>query len=186
MFYKDIDYTDRAAMLKFLNAHFRYYTMNSWNRSTSYANCVKLHALDIPEPLKDKAYEFIYASCDEYQWDVRDAINDFIHATGYSAGFNGRSDGYIVMYDTERDASGALQVYPGRNIDQFEDFEDWEDSSLAERVKLVQEFDKLCDTIRNIFLFYVENSEIQDIEVQHVEVKRVAVLSKESKTTFFK
>ena len=74
MFYKDVDYANRESMLEFLNKHFRYYTMNSWNRSTSYANCVKLHALEIPEHLKDKAYEFLYASCDEYRWDIQDAI----------------------------------------------------------------------------------------------------------------
>lgn len=186
MFYKDVDYANREYMLEFLNKHFRYYTMNSWNQSTSYANCVKLHALEIPEHLKDKAYEFLYASCDEYRWDIQDAIANFVITTGYSAGFNGRSDGYIVMYDTERDTNGVLQVYPGRNIDQYEDFEDWEDSSLVERVKLVQEFDKLCDIIRDIFLFYVENTEIRDVEVQRIEIKRVATLNKEIETTFFK
>jgi len=42
MFYKQVDKRYRETMRKFLRKHFRYNTMNSWNRSTSYANNIKL------------------------------------------------------------------------------------------------------------------------------------------------
>jgi len=45
---------------------------------------------------------------------------------------------------------------PGRGLDQGEDFEEWSMDSLRERVKLVQEFDKLCDAIVAEFVRYCE------------------------------
>lgn len=38
---KKVNTKDRKEMIAFLKNHFRYDTMNSWNRSTSYANNVK-------------------------------------------------------------------------------------------------------------------------------------------------
>ena len=49
MYYKEIDKRYKETMGKFLQKHFRYNTMNSWNRSTSYANNIKLHNVDKPD-----------------------------------------------------------------------------------------------------------------------------------------
>lgn len=38
-------------------------------------------------------------------------------------------------------------VYPGKSTDMGEDFEDWDMYTLRRRVKLVQEFDQLCDKL---------------------------------------
>ena len=38
MFYKEVNVKKRGEMITFLKKHFRYPTMNSWNRSTSYAD----------------------------------------------------------------------------------------------------------------------------------------------------
>ena len=51
MYYKEADKRYRESMVKFLKNHFRYNTMNSWNRSTSYANNIKLHQIDKPEDI---------------------------------------------------------------------------------------------------------------------------------------
>jgi len=51
MYYKQVDKRYRETMGKFLRKHFRYNTMNSWNRSTSYANCIKLHNVDKPKDI---------------------------------------------------------------------------------------------------------------------------------------
>ena len=176
VFYKDVNLNNRNEMIRFLVNHFRYYTMNSWNRMSSYANNVKLHNLDIPGELSSKAYDFI--SCDsqgDFYWDVKDLIADFTAETGYSAGFNGRSDGYIVMYDT--DINDKLERYTlMRGIDENELFDDWSTKSIAERVNLVQRFDRLCDDIFHLFLDYVEHVEIKDVEVVRKEMKRIAVM----------
>lgn len=43
-------------MIEFLKEHERYWTMNSWNRSSSYANNVKIYNLGMDKDLEIKAY----------------------------------------------------------------------------------------------------------------------------------
>ena len=49
MYSKQVDKRYRETMISFLKNHFRYNTMNSWNRSTSYANTIKLHNVEKPQ-----------------------------------------------------------------------------------------------------------------------------------------
>lgn len=161
MFFKKVNKSSRKEMIAFLRNHFRYYTMNSWNLSKSYANRVKLHDLQIPSEFIDKAYAFIEAECDDYDFDVADKINEFKVKTGYGAGFNGRSNGYIVLYDTKRE-NGCLHTIT-RGIDDNEDFEEWSIEELRERTRLVEAFDKLCDDIRDIFIDYVKSVKIETV-----------------------
>lgn len=214
--------------------------MNSWNNGISYANNMKIYNLDLP----DMAYELLNVQ------EVWDGINCLIQDWGrennylWQAGFNGRSGGYLVLYQggtkesqhksycpycgqrnfklvppedptpeekirlmahekpwtarviydqfleqinslgfSEETAINILQnekaaiksgkefsktnkcgvcgnprinfskppievfTYPGKSIDQYEDFEDWLIEDLRNRVKLVQSFDQLCDDI---------------------------------------
>jgi hypothetical protein len=54
-------------MTDFLTLHFRYFTMNSWNRSQSYACNLKLYNLGLKQEIENKLYdlmdtqEFFYA-----------------------------------------------------------------------------------------------------------------------------
>ena len=70
--------------------------MNSWNRSTSYANDVKAPNLDIPSELQDLAYDVASGEVEAHDWDIFFArtVSDFYRRTGYHIGFNGRSSGY--------------------------------------------------------------------------------------------
>jgi hypothetical protein len=43
-----------------------------------------------------------------------------------------------------------------------EDFKDWEMYQLRERVKLVREFDKLCDDILKMVIDLIENYEVEE------------------------
>lgn len=43
-------------MIEFLKNHERYWTMNSWNGSSSYANNVKIYNLGMDHDLEMKAY----------------------------------------------------------------------------------------------------------------------------------
>ena len=56
MFYKEVNVKKRGEMITFLKKHFRYPTMNSWNRSTSYANCIKLHKIDKPTDIDNEIF----------------------------------------------------------------------------------------------------------------------------------
>jgi hypothetical protein len=59
-----------------------------------------------------------------------------------------------VMYEVHN--------YPGRSIDQNEDFSEWSIDSLKERVELVQDFDMLCDDIVASFINLCENYNIEE------------------------
>jgi hypothetical protein len=103
-FFEKVDLRKRSEMTDFLVNHFRYNTMNSWNQSTSWANNVKIDRV-IPRELQDKVYEMLEADdfYDNLNYILRlyDETNDF----ELQAGFNGRSSGYIVMYEGGRKVS---------------------------------------------------------------------------------
>jgi len=88
----------RDEMIAFLRYHFRYDTMNSWNKSTSYARNVKIYRLGLTHEQEMKAFEFIETSgALEY---INQIMRDFEvdHDHKWQVGFNGRSGGYIVLY----------------------------------------------------------------------------------------
>jgi len=202
-FYRKVDTRSREAMIAFLEGHNRYDTMNSWNRATSYANCVKVHRLDLTREQMDKAWAMLDME------EVFDAIHGIIqdwsveHDWRWQVGFNGRSGGYLVLYQgglnyhnarsaqcdtcgkltwhkedvpcTTQGCTGTLKVlekarpqivtYPGRGTDESEDFQEWSIDQLRDRVKLVQEFDKLCDAVVTEFLHYCENFTIVEKDI---------------------
>lgn len=145
---------DREEMIDYLKSHYRYHTLNSWNNSSSYAHDVKIHRLGLPPGLKDKAYEAIEA--EDYQQDVRHLVGEFdaYHGYEYQAGFNGRSGGYLVLYQGGRRADGSIFCWPGRSLDQGEDFSDWDDFDLLKRVQIVESFDKLRDDLLAALIYY--------------------------------
>lgn len=161
-FEKAIDLTDRKSMVSFLENHFRYYTMNSWNRSTSYANNVKIYNLGLSEEQAEQAYGILDLDLDRTELDlnIQQIFSEFQAKTGYAMGFNGRSSGYLVLYDTQYDPdTETLNVYPGRSIDADEDFgntDDWPMEQLKERVELICTFDRTCDEVRDLFLSYCD------------------------------
>jgi hypothetical protein len=99
MFEKPIDKTNRKAMIAFLKGHFRYDTMHSWNRSRSYANCIKLHRLSKPEDVDDSMWWGLF-TLPEWGQVLNDLFDGFArqHDYQWQAGINGRSGGYIVLY----------------------------------------------------------------------------------------
>jgi hypothetical protein len=88
-------------MITFLIGHARYDTMNSWNRATSYAHCVKVHRLGLASAECAKAYDVLQATEVSDAWQL--VMDDFIHDWDGRAtiGFNGRSGGYLVLYESE-------------------------------------------------------------------------------------
>lgn len=88
----------RSAMTEFLTEHFRYPTMNSWNQSTSYANNVKIFNLGLSGKEVDKLYELI--EMNEFYDRIGILLNAYAvqHNYLWQAGFNGRSGGYLVLY----------------------------------------------------------------------------------------
>lgn len=95
-----VDRRSRSSMEGFLKNHFRYSTMNSWNGMHSYANCVKVHRIGLSSAQVDKAFEIM----DTEGWtdEVNMALEDFTEEMDgrWTIGFNGRSSGYLVLYES--------------------------------------------------------------------------------------
>lgn len=105
MYYKKVNKSSRKQMIEFLKEHYRYNTMNSWNNSTSYANNVKVNNLGLTSEEEDILYDIIFNdnACDFYEYTVDPVINHFNkkYSGKYILDFNGRSGGYIVIYQCE-------------------------------------------------------------------------------------
>lgn len=101
-FYQEVDMRSRKAMIHYLSNHFRYYTMNSWNRSTSYACNLKIDHLGLDFEIVDKLFdvietqEFFHA-----QQKLREAFGA-AHDYRWQVHMNGRSGGYLVLYQGDQ------------------------------------------------------------------------------------
>ena len=165
IFYKTgVDISSVKSMFEFLAGHFKYYTQNSWNQQKSYANDVKLHNLKIDEKKYPMIFDMVrdnviggrYDS-DDFECDQAYAIFKFEDEhPGYRVGFNGASDGYLVLY-----ADGRGTAIPDW-LDS-DDYEDWKNylheysesvsyykSELRVLVKVVRDFDSLCDELADM------------------------------------
>lgn len=90
---------NKRDMINFLYSHFRYNTMNSWNDSTSYAKNIKLHHISFPsQEIKDRAWDLL--NVEETFDGFNDILRDFAEKYKYEwqIGTNGRSGGYLVLY----------------------------------------------------------------------------------------
>lgn len=148
----------KKEMIEFLKNHERYWTMNSWNGSSSYANNVKVYNLGMDHDLEIKAYELL---AEEGFYDLLASNYEFLierfeEETGYTIGFNGRSSGYLVLYDKE---------HPATSIDSHEDFEGWNRAEVEERYNLVKRFDDYCGYFVDDFKDIVENVTIREEDV---------------------
>jgi hypothetical protein len=194
-------------MIAFLEGHFRHDTMSSWNRAASYANSVKIHRLDLTPEQLDKAWAMLGMA--EVFDAIRGLINDWSSKREWhwQVHFNGRSSGYLVLYQGGLDYKNAktaqcdscykltwhkenvpcttagcdetltvlekpspqIVTYAGRGLDQSEDFTDWSMDRIRDRVKLVHDFDKLCDDCVATFVFHCDNYSIAE---KHIMVPR--------------
>ena len=155
MFYvKGVDITNDKQMFNFLKGHFEYPTMNSWNRLYSIANNVKLHRLNLSG---DWCTALSHLENGEYD-TISYMIDDWRRChPGYEVYFNGRSGGYLVL----KDCCYNGHMLPESILDSetYEDYKEWcrkycgsvraNRADLIFYTKLVQDFDKLCDELRD-------------------------------------
>ena len=155
MFYvKGIDITNDKQMFNFLKDHYQYYTLNSWNGLKSIANNVKVYNLKLSgdcwavlDFLNNESYDSINSMIEDWEYEH----------PGYKVYFNGRSGGYLVLCNA-KDNKCVLTD----DVDECEDYEEYKRfckdyygsvkenrRDLVAMVKLVQDFDKLCDELRD-------------------------------------
>jgi len=93
-------------MITFLRNHFRYSTMNSWNKVTSYARNIKIYRLGLSHDQESKAYDLLGT---QGAFDtINQMLEEFAEKYGhqYQIKFNGRSDGYLVLIQGGERPSG--------------------------------------------------------------------------------
>lgn len=151
-FYKTgLDITKAKQCFEFLARHSTYYTMSSWNAFKSIANNVKIYGLG----LEGDAWNALTLLENEDYFTVNEMIRDWeLEHEGYAVGFNGKSGGWLVLYNK----GNYLNVLPDELTGDYEYFKEYcKDhcgsvesymSTLREYVRLVQDFDRLCDQIR--------------------------------------
>ena len=172
MFYKKgIDITNAKQMFEFLKGHYMYDTMNSCNGLKSIANNVKIYNLNLDG---DHWNALRYLEDDEY-FNVNMMIEDWeSEHPDYKVGFNGRSGGYLVLYSKHHNRN-ILPDYI-LDSDNYEEFKEYVKDywggvkyvkqDLREYTQLVQDFDKLCDEIRN----YVNELSLRSFTDDKIEV----------------
>lgn len=151
---KGIDITNDKSMFNFIANHPTYYTMNSWNRTRSIAHNVKLYNLDL-----DGDWSVALSHLESGEYDtISFAIDDWERKhPGYQVCFNGRSNGYLVLYN--RSGCSSTVLPDTLDYETYEDYKadmrDYYGSVRANRdelikfVTLVRDFDKLCDELRD-------------------------------------
>lgn len=164
-FEQRVNKQSRKAMIDFLTGHFRYHTMNSWNRCTSYAHCIKLHMLRLPLDIKETMYDMVF--CDEWSDRMSSIMQTFDHEYDnyWQVRTNGRSGGYIVLYSGGANKNGIISLKPGKSIDQDEDFFDWDKEDLLARVNMISDFDRLVSDIVIDFAAFCRTYDVVDKKI---------------------
>jgi hypothetical protein len=105
-FYKKVNIRSKQAMIDFLTNHFRYDTLNSWNNSTSYANNIKIYNLGLEKETENKLYDLL--NVEEFWDEINYILDDFSRKNNHlwQIGVNGRSGGYLVLYQGKVEPSG--------------------------------------------------------------------------------
>lgn len=172
MFYKTgVDITNDKQMFYFLKEHFVYPTLNAWNGLESIANNVKMYNLHLSgnwctalSLLENGEYDTINFMIADWQRSHPD----------YEVYFNGRSSGYLVLCNTSN--NGTILPYCINAFDTYEDYKEYcrkeycgsvkaNRDELVFYTKLVQDFDKLCDEIRD-FCDELSNLDFKVVELE--------------------
>lgn len=171
MFYKTgIDITNDRQMFEFLKGHFEYPTLNSWNHLYSIANNVKLNRLDLTGDWWTALKLLENGEYDNINWMIHEWM---VEHKGYEVYFNGRSGGYLILRDV--DYNGHMLPEFILDSDTYEDYKEWcrenygsvkaNRDELIRFTKLVQDFDKLCDQLRE-YCDELSNLKFEVIEME--------------------
>lgn len=170
MFYqKGINKGHTKEVFNFLKSHYMYYTDNSWNVTKSIAHNVKLYNLNLEGNI-DNAQFFLQLT--DYS-EINDMIREWEEEhKGYELGFNGRSDGYLVLY---KESGGSAIPYWLDVCPTYEDYKDYckdyeggvmyNNYELIPFYEVVRDFDKLCDEMRD----YVNQLSLEPVSEEYLE-----------------
>lgn len=153
---------NRKEKLEFLQEHERYYTINSWNKLDSFSKNMKVYQV-IPKKYQAKVYELI--ETEDFYEEINLILKDYEIRKGLKTGFNGRSGGYLVLYNKDGTARGCDYNIDYNNID---------DENLNSLYNDVKEFDNLCNEVVNHVIHLAKYCNIKE-EVYTIEKKRKVI-----------
>ena len=155
MFYKTgVDITNDKQMFNFLKNHYEYYTLATWNGLKSIANNMKLYNLDLSG---DWCVTLSILDKTDYEV-IDDMITEWeVSHPKYKVCMNGRNNGYLVLINKANNQHILPdEIYLNENYDDYKEYCQYHfgsvkanRSDLVFYTKLVQDFDRLCDQIRN-------------------------------------
>ena len=180
MFYVKVNKRSREEMFNFIKNHYMFFDRdNYWYSDKTIAHNVKLYNLHLTD--WSKALELLELD----NWNtINTMVEDFEREhKNVEVYFNGRSGGYLILKDkTDR------EVY---NFSDFleHDYEDYLEcvkycvkgsyntqkeltEELRQQVELVQDFDKLCDDLRDELQYMIDNCTIKEEEYTVVQKRR--------------
>ena len=193
MFYKKVNLQSNKECFEFLANHATYSTLNSWNGLKSIAHNVKLYNL----PLKHDWRIVEQALEDDDYMSINMTLDDWaIEHDGFKITFNGRSGGYLVLYNTYNNCHCFNNQ--SHSPCMYDDYESWKKDviedygslknyhdELVVQVKIVQDFDKLCDNlvalcdeITNDYLEAKAKAEREEKLAAEIDNKLVATILK--------
>ena len=109
---------------------------------------------------QEKAYEIISIEDNEFYDNVSFHIQDFESENPYyTVFFNGRSGGYLVL--SNKNDNSTIDF-----IEEYEEYEEYDITSLRTNVTLLQDFDKLCDTLLEELKYYCDNYKVVEKTIQ--------------------
>lgn len=134
----------------------------------SYARNIKLHNIDFPSrEAENTAYDLLDVDSSTIWGSISDRINDFSLDTcnKWEIITNGRNGGYAVLVSCDN----------YRDIDSGEDFSEWADSEIEDRVELVKLFDETVEDCINMFVKYASTNQVIEKEVLVPKKVKVAI-----------
>ena len=173
----------------YIHNHFYYYTMNSWNKSKSLANNVKIYNLPLTTEQKDKFFE-LYCDenlIDELYFHINTILEDFALENEFEIAFNGRSGGYLVAYNKNNSCNvidedlidfesydEAIKYYKEYYSWSFRDCQAELKSKIERNFEICVLFDDCCDDVLNELKYLLDNARVEEKEI--TVSKKVKVL----------
>lgn len=119
-----------------------YYTLHSWNKQKAPAYNLKIYNVIADESIRHKLYSLI--GVDGFYDNIALLIENFeLENPEYTAGFNGRSNGYLVLYRRNTCQGFTAEQTPG---------------------EVLKNFRKLALDIVRTAIYQAKNGRVEDVE----------------------
>jgi hypothetical protein len=178
----------KAQMIKFITGFEKYPTMNSWNHSNGYSYNVKIHNLPLTKDEREAAYTML--NTDEFYENINEVVDEWgnemkkygTHSNpvdkrdvkeeepNFTAGFNGRSSGHLVLYRW----NGHNYAGSGWSYDEDE-FKEMSIDEVKYIYDILKEFEALYNQLIGCVKSLVRDYKVEDETYTIEKTRKVLV-----------